>query len=46
LLDATGRAISETGDPLAKLPEPQRLGLVIFMVPFADTDRNFGWPTQ
>jgi len=32
LLDAVGRAINETGARLAKLPEPERPGLVIFVV--------------
>ena len=32
LLDAVGRAINETGERLAKLPEADRPGLVIFVV--------------
>jgi len=32
LLDAVGRAINETGERLAKLPESERPGLVIFVV--------------
>ena len=32
LLDAVGRAINETGDRLAKMEEPDRPGLVIFVV--------------
>jgi len=32
LLDAVGRAINETGARLAKLPETQRPGLVVFVV--------------
>ena len=32
LLDAVGRAINETGERLAKMPQPDRPGLVIFVV--------------
>lgn len=32
LLDAVGRAINETGDRLAKMAEPDRPGLVIFVI--------------
>jgi hypothetical protein len=32
LLDAVGRAINETGDRLAKIPEQDRPGLVIFVI--------------
>lgn len=32
LLDAVGRAINETGERLAKMPEPERPGLVVFVV--------------
>ena len=32
LLDAVGRAINETGDRLAKMPEQHRPGLVIFVI--------------
>ncbi len=32
LLDAVGRAINETGERLAKMPEPDRPGLVIFVI--------------
>lgn len=32
LLDAVGRAINETGDRLAKIPEDTRPGLVIFVI--------------
>ena len=32
LLDAVGRAINETGERLAKMAEPDRPGLVIFVV--------------
>ncbi|QDT65560.1 vWA domain-containing protein [Calycomorphotria hydatis] len=32
LLDAVGRAINETGERLAKLPEAERPGLVVFVV--------------
>lgn len=32
LVDAVGRAINETGERLAKMPEAERLGLVVFVV--------------
>ena len=32
LLDAVGRAINETGDRLAKTPEQDRPGLVVFVI--------------
>jgi len=32
LLDAVGRAINETGSRLAALPEPERPGLVVFVI--------------
>lgn len=32
LLDAVGRAINETGERLAKMPEAERPGLVVFVV--------------
>ena len=32
LLDAVGRAVNETGQRLAAMPEPQRPGLVVFVV--------------
>lgn len=32
LLDAIGRAINETGERIAKMPEPERPGLVVFVV--------------
>jgi hypothetical protein len=32
LLDAVGRAIVETGERLAAMPEPQRPGLVVFVI--------------
>ena len=32
LLDATGRAINETGERLSKMEEPDRPGLVIFVI--------------
>ena len=32
LLDAVGRAIAETGERLAAMPEPDRPGLVVFVI--------------
>ncbi len=32
LLDAVGRAINQTGERLARMPEPERPGLVVFVV--------------
>lgn len=32
LLDAVGRAINETGERLAAMPEPERPGLVVFVI--------------
>lgn len=39
LLDAVGRAINETGERLAKMPEPDRPGLVVFVV-MTDGEEN------